>query len=508
MTAVAGTHARALRGLARSSTLNLVGGGATAVLTLLLMLVFTRGLGAAAAGILFSAMALFQVAAAIAGLGVETGVVRFITARRTTAAIGVDDNSLWRIAFVPVVLAGVILAVLLYGTAGPVGAAIGGNTLGGEAAEVLRAMAVFLPGAAVGAALLGATRGYATIRPTVILDRIGRPAFQVATVAVAVAAEASIGLVAALWAAAFLLEAAAAWWWLAKLRDADPQAGWSRPRRQAASSFWRFTLPRAAATTLRTTLQWFDVVLVAALSSPGAAAVYTVATRLLQLGLLAAFSVGQAAEPLFGEAVAADDTARTGRLYQVATAWLILITWPIYILVTLFAPAALGLFGPDFTTGEGVVLILVVSVLFGASVGPADILLVMKGKPTWSLWNTAATLAVNLALNLVLIPRMGITGAAVAWTVSRVVGNVLPVAQLWRSAGLHPFGTGWPLAIGVSLASFGVVGLVARTAIGTALGVALGAAVVAGVAFVLLVRRLKVALAIDLALSALRKAAS
>jgi hypothetical protein len=38
--------------------------------------------------------------------------------------------------------------------------------------------------------------------------------------------------------------------------------------------------------------------------------------------------------------------------------------------------------------------------------------------------------------------------------------------------------------------------------------VALGAAVVAGVAFVLLVRRLKVALAIDLALSALRKAAS
>lgn len=498
-------HARQLRGLARSSTLNLVGGGATAVLTLGLTLVFTRGLGTEAAGALFSAIALFQVITAVAGLGVETGLVRFVTARHSSDWIGVDDRSLWSIALTPVAVAGAILGAALFLMAGPVGQSIGGS-LGEETAASLRVMAVFLPMAALSLSILGATRGYSTMKPTVMVDRVGRPLFQLAVVGIGVLLSWPMEAIAAGWASTYVVQLLASWVWLKRLQDMDSHPGSEvRSRRAALVEFWRFTLPRAAATTMRTTLQWSDVVLVAALASPEQAAVYTVCTRLLQLGLLAAFSVGQAAEPLFGEAVARRDRPRTQHLYQVATAWLMLVTWPWYLLLAVFAAPALRIFGAGYETGAGAVVILVGSVVFAASVGPADILLVMTGKTMWSLWNAAASLAVNVGLNLLLIPSLGFTGAAIAWTAGRVASNALPAVQLWRDGGFHPFSRAWVLAAGCSLAIFGVLSLTARAVFGSSLSTAIiGALVMTGL-FVGLLHRFRRPLAIDLAIASLRR---
>jgi hypothetical protein len=38
----------------------------------------------------------------------------------------------------------------------------------------------------------------------------------------------------------------------------------------------------------------------------------------------------------------------------------------------------------------------------------------------------------------VLIPPLGMTGAAIAWASSIVVQNGLPLLQIWRHLGLHP----------------------------------------------------------------------
>jgi O-antigen/teichoic acid export membrane protein len=67
-------------------------------------------------------------------------------------------------------------------------------------------------------------------------------------------------------------------------------------------------------------------------------------------------------------------------------------------------------------------------------------LLVMAGRTTANLMNVLIALAANLSLNLILIPRWGIIGAAVAWAASIVLSNILPLLQIRRSLGLDPFG--------------------------------------------------------------------
>jgi O-antigen/teichoic acid export membrane protein len=60
----------------------------------------------------------------------------------------------------------------------------------------------------------------------------------------------------------------------------------------------------------------------------------------------------------------------------------------------------------------------------------------MSGRIGWGVANKLSVLAFNLALNLWLIPKVGITGAAVSWALSMVLDTVLAAIQVRRATGL------------------------------------------------------------------------
>jgi O-antigen/teichoic acid export membrane protein len=88
--------------------------------------------------------------------------------------------------------------------------------------------------------------------------------------------------------------------------------------------------------------------------------------------------------------------------------------------------------------------------------------LLMAGRSWLSLVNNTIGLAVDLGLNVILIPRYGITGAAVSWAVAIVVRNALPLVQVRSSIGMWP-GSRGAIWVGLSaLVCFGALpGLVA-----------------------------------------------
>jgi O-antigen/teichoic acid export membrane protein len=188
---------------------------------------------------------------------------------------------------------------------------------------------------------------------------------------------------------------------------------------------------------------------------------------LLQLGLFVAASIGQVAQPMFSSLLAEGHHRRTSTVYQTATGWLVAITWPQYLAIAIFAPLLLAIFGPEFTEGSTVVVILAGSAMLGSAAGPVDMLLLMAGKSTWSLGNTAVTLTTNVILNLILIPQLGIEGAALAWAASRIVANALPLFQVGRYLRFFPWGPGARHASVASALIFGGVGLAARAVGGT-----------------------------------------
>jgi O-antigen/teichoic acid export membrane protein len=76
--------------------------------------------------------------------------------------------------------------------------------------------------------------------------------------------------------------------------------------------------------------------------------------------------------------------------------------------------------------------------------------------------DNVAALALNLALNVVLIPTYGIVGAAVAWSASLVVANLAKVLQARYVVGVVAAGAGIGRILLASLPAAGAAALLTQ----------------------------------------------
>jgi O-antigen/teichoic acid export membrane protein len=431
--------------------------------------IVARSLGAERAGAFFAATAAFVLVGGLAKLGTQTGLVYWPARLRATGRPDLLGACL-RIGLTPVAGLSVLLAVVMWlaapaiarTTAHEASALVGTHTAG------LRVLAVFIPLQALTDALLTATRGYRSMRPTVVLDRVLRSALQLLLVAAAgiatLWASGSLPLFALAWAGPYLPVAVLAAYALRNVHRATRPPGVTidpAERRALRRDFWRFTGPRALASVAQLALQRVDVLLVAALGGLAPAAVYAVSGRFVVLVQFANQGISQSVQPRLAEALTTGDRRTANHLYQTATGWLVLVTWPICLLVGNLAPYYLRLFGDGYAAGAPVVVVLAGAMLVATGCGMVDMVLAMAGRTAWNLVNVVIALAVTVGLDLLLIPRLGALGAAIGLACAMVANNLLPLIQVGRAVGLHPFGPGTRAAALLSLACFGAVPAVA-----------------------------------------------
>jgi O-antigen/teichoic acid export membrane protein len=204
-------------------------------------------------------------------------------------------------------------------------------------------------------------------------------------------------------------------------------------------------------------VQRVDVLLVAALGGLAPAAIYAVAGRFVVLIQFANQGISQSVQPRLAEALATGDRDTANRLYQTATGWLVLVTWPINLLVILLAPTYLRIFGEQYTSGANVVVVLASAMLVATGCGMVDMVLAMAGRTSWNLVNVLIALAVTIGLDVLLIPRLGALGAAIGLAGAMLANNLLPLVQVGRAVGLHPFGRGTRAAALLAAGCFGVL---------------------------------------------------
>ncbi|WP_051704220.1 polysaccharide biosynthesis C-terminal domain-containing protein [Glycomyces sp. NRRL B-16210] len=440
-----------LRGTARGGLANLLGAAVSGIGGLAVTWLAAVALSPAEAGAFFAATSVFLLAAAIARLGTPTGLVYWV-ARLHHGGRDAAVGSVLRLGLWPAGVASLVAALALL-VAAPMFAR----------PDLVQLIALFLPASVAMEALLAATRGYRIMGPSVVIDKLGRTVAQLVGLgAIALLGDASAMLITFAWVLPYLPAAVAAGWYLLRRhRASPPETGF--PDRVSARAFWGFTAPRAVAGVAQLGLQRLDIIMVAALAGLGPAAVYTVATRFVIVGQMASGAVGQSVQPRAAAAMAAGQPASARALYQESTAWIVALTWPVYIGVGLLADWYLRLFGGEYATAEArtVVWILVPAMMFSAACGVVDSMLSMAGKTSWQLIDVSISLVVNVGLNLALIPTMGVVGAAIAWSAAVLVNNLVPLAQLWRTFGLHPFGALTRRALLAAGLVFGVLPLTA-----------------------------------------------
>jgi O-antigen/teichoic acid export membrane protein len=490
--------------------LNLFGAFVAALATVGVTVLVTRQFSKPVAGAFFTATSVFLIAEALGSLGAKTGAVYFVARLRRLGEAGRIPIIL-RAAIIPVIVASVVVSVALLLLASPLAHVLVTGHLGSgklspaAVSQALRALALALPFAALLDAFLGATRGFRDMRCTVVVDNVGRSLLQLLGVLVAAGAS-SAALLAPLWAVPYMPAAACAWFWLSRLRRralpgqvamrdlptglallislATPEnggsaAGGGMPGVQGQSrtarrrlgnatpgGFWRFTAPRAVASLAQITLQRIDIVLVAVMRGPAEAAIYTAATRFLVAGQLGSNAISNAAQPRFTEFFAVGDYRNANTIYQMTTAWLVLLTWPLYLLAVVYGPSILAIFGHSYRAGREVMVILGLAMLVASASGLVDMVLITSGRSSWSLANGLLALGVNIGVDIALIPHYGITGAAIGWAAAIAVSNLVPLSQVAATMRLHPFGRATLIACSLMALSFWVTPIAARAVLG------------------------------------------
>lgn len=453
-------HRGHLEKLARRGSASVLGAAASSVLGVLLVVIVTNGFSPAVAGTLFASTSMFLILESIALLGTDTGLVRWLPTQ-LAAGRAADLPRTLVVSTVPVVAASIALAVGLYAAAPAAAPHLVGAGAASTMTVMLQALALVLPVAALHDVTMAATRGAGSMRPTVLVDNVGRLGLQaLAVLGVYLAGGGPLALAAA-WSLPYAPGLAAGSAWLRILLARRPTTGETPTSwRSLAREFWSYTAPRAVARVTQTGLKRSDIVLVAALASPAEAALYTAATRFVVLGQLFVQAVQQALAPHLSSLFARDETAAATSVFQAATRWSMIAAWPLYLVLAAFAPVLMGVFGAGYGVASDVVVILALTMLLATACGPVDSVLLMSGRSWLSLGNNTVALIVDVVLNLLLIPAYGVRGAAISWSVAIVVRNLLPLVQVRRHLGMWPVTPATVRVAGGALACLGVAGLV------------------------------------------------
>ena len=186
-------------------------------------------------------------------------------------------------------------------------------------------------------------------------------------------------------------------------------------------------------------LTYTDVLMLKAYRSPEEIAVYYAAAKTLALVAFVNFSVSAAVAHRFTEYHVSGDRARLASFLADTIKWTF---WP--SLAATAAILALGrpflwLFGPGFVDGYPIMFVLAAGLLARAAVGPVERLLNMLGQQNLCAIVYAAAFGLNLAGCVLLIPRFGGIGAAIATSTALLIESILLFIVTKRRLGLHVF---------------------------------------------------------------------
>jgi O-antigen/teichoic acid export membrane protein len=469
---------REVRRSARNGLIGLAGAAVSGVCGFVLTTVIARGFGTVDSGALFTAVGLVTVLGAVCCLGADTALIWALPRRR--AGAGGDAARLLPVALLPPMLLAAAVAGVGVAAAGAVAPHLL-DRAGASGAALIRLAFAALPVAVAMTVLLAAVRAARPIGAYVavqfLLVPVSRPALVGAAILAGGGGMGGVVLGFGAWSLPLLAGAAVSA--ALAVRPLGLRAGASlRPTRADWRTLWGFALPRAGSAVIDASSMWMGVLLTALLAGQAQAGVFGAVGRYVLAGQLAMQGLRVAVAPQLSRLLGQGRRAEAASVYRQTTTWIIALSWPAYLLLAVFAPAFLALFGPGFAAGAPAMAVLAAAMLVNSGAGIVQTVLLMSGDSRRHLLATALGLTLNVLVGVALIPPYGALGAAISWSLGIVVENVVAAfgartalarplitrSLAWTAAGAGG-GAGLACALAVAVAGRGPAGLAVALAL-------------------------------------------
>jgi len=441
--------------LARGITVNMIGSGYNVTSRMLFNVLIARILGPRQAGVYYLALTVAYLVGVMAVGGLDTTVIRFLARYRVDNNWGAFRGTL-RFALRAVGAFGILGSICLLFGAPWLATTIFQKP---ELIVPLRIVASYVPLFAFEAVMLAATQSFKQMKYKVYIEAMLNPTLRILLAGTVYLLGGRVYAVLGAYIFSVLICAILSVIALRRCMPVNLAAFPPEVHRRELLDYWS---PMFGVHVLNFTVLYADTLILAHFRSSTEVGLYSVCFRLIVVQGFFLGVVSQIFGPMVSELHHRSELKQLADYSKAITVWAVEVFAPV-ALVFLVAPREImSVFGGGFRSAAPCLMILVVGQVANYVTGPVGLIINMAGWSRLQLVNTSTSLALQVTLAILLIPRWGIYGAAVANSAALVTLNLMQLFIVRRRLGFHPFSMVLVKPFLAVLASLAVAALLTR----------------------------------------------
>jgi O-antigen/teichoic acid export membrane protein len=474
----------------RGSSLLLLGRGISVLANFTTQVLIVRHLSKADFGVFAYALSIVAMGQSVAALGVDRAVSRFVPLYDEHREDGKLLGTLG-VAIGTILLLGLACVCLVAGF-GDLLAPSGPDGSSGVGATVLLIMIVLAPLQALDNILIATFAAFSRSRSIFVRKHLLTPGLRLAAVIAVVVLAGDVKALAVGYVVGGAIGLALSF---VLLRSILRSTGIFTRVRQSATGIslpvreiFAFALPLLAMDVLFVLMNTSNVIMLGHFGNTEEVADYRVVQPPAHLNLLIMSTFQLLFTPAAARLFARDDRRGMADLYWRTSLWVAVASFPVLVATTAFAePVTVTMFGERYRESATILALLSVGYFVSAGLGFNGVTLRVHGMVRPIVVVSLLAAAMNLALNLALIPAFGAIGAGIGTCATFLVYNALKQAALARHTAIPFFDRRYLTPYATIVAVTG--GLVVLAALTHPPLVVCGVLVLAASALVLLVSR-------------------
>jgi len=206
-----------------------------------------------------------------------------------------------------------------------------------------------------------------------------------------------------------------------------------------SSYILRSSIPMMMSSSVLLLMSWTDTLMIGSFLGEFEVGVYNVAIKVALLTSFTLNAINSISAPKLSETYNSNNMIEFNTVVTQTTKTIFYSTLPMIGLIFFFPDFLLNFFGKEFLIAKSTLLILAFSQVINSMSGSVGIILNMTGKEKVFRNILFFALAINIVLNLFLIPIYGIEGAAIASASSLIYWNLYSVYYVYKEYNVLTF---------------------------------------------------------------------
>jgi O-antigen/teichoic acid export membrane protein len=228
-------------------------------------------------------------------------------------------------------------------------------------------------------------------------------------------------------------------------------------------SMIRFSAPLLVGGATSLIVTDLDVLMLGAMVNSSAVGTYKAVYPLALLLNMTLISVGYLLMPVLSDLHSEGNSSRMREVYRISAKWITALSVPLVYTLLIYPEWVIDLtFGSEYVSGSLALSVLSLGFVTHAVTGPNGDALKSLGHSDVTMYTSIVLGLLNAGLNLLLIPRFSIVGAAAATAFSYFLNNLLNGYILYSRSGISPLSKGLAVVLTVGVGSALFVSIVSQ----------------------------------------------